>query len=48
MVASRGIVEQIREANVVEDWEIANMRVGDAIINTPGYEPFLFHFNRVK
>lgn len=47
-VSSRGIVEQIREANVVEDWEIANMRVGEAIINTPGYEPFMFHFDKVK
>ena len=47
-VSSRGIVEQIREANVVEDWDIANMRVGEAIINTPGYEPFIFHFDKVK
>ena len=47
-VSSRGIVEQIRDANVVEDWEIANMRVGEAIINTPGFEPFLFRFDRVK
>lgn len=47
-VSSRGIVEQIREANVAEDWDIANMRVGEAIINTPGYEPFLFHFDKVK
>jgi type IV secretory pathway TraG/TraD family ATPase VirD4 len=47
-VSSRGIVEQIREANVVEDWEIANMHVGEAIINTPGYEPFRFKFDRVK
>jgi len=47
-VSSRGIVEQIREANVVEDWDIANMRVGEAIINTPGYEPFFFHFDKVK
>lgn len=47
-VSTRGIVEQIRDANVVEDWEIANMRVGEAIINTPGYEPFLFRFDKVK
>lgn len=47
-VSSRGIVEQIRDANVVEDWEIANMRVGEAIINTPGFEPFLFRFDKVK
>lgn len=47
-VSSRGIVEQIRDANVAEDWDIANMRVGEAIINTPGYEPFLFRFDKVK
>jgi len=47
-VSSRGIVEQIREANVVEDWDIANMRVGEAIINTPGYGPFFFRFDKVK
>jgi len=45
-VASRGIVEQIRDANVVEDWEISNMRVGEAIIGTPGCEPFKFKFDR--
>jgi len=32
----------------VEDWDIANMRVGEAIINTPGYEPFFFRFDKVK
>lgn len=47
-VSARGIVEQIRDANVVEDWEIANMQVGEAIINTPGFEPFLFRFEKVK
>lgn len=47
-VSSRGIVEQIREANVVEDWDISNMHVGEAIINTPGYEPFFFHFDKVS
>lgn len=45
-VQSRGIVEQVRDANVVEDWEIANMRIGEAIIGMPGFEPFTFHFDK--
>ena len=45
-VQSRGIVEQLRDANVVEDWDIANMSVGEAIIGLPGYEPFKFKFNK--
>ncbi len=45
-VQSRGIVEQVRDANVVEDWEIANMHVGEAIIGMPGFEPFKFRFDK--
>ena len=45
-VQSRGIVEQVRDANVVEDWDISNMQVGEAIIGMPGYEPFLFKFDK--
>jgi len=44
-VQSRGIVEQVRDANVVEDWEITNMRVGEANIGMPGFEPFKFRFD---
>lgn len=45
-VQSRGIVEQVREANVVEDWDISNLPLGKAIIGLPGYEPFYFQFKR--
>jgi type IV secretory pathway TraG/TraD family ATPase VirD4 len=45
-VQARGIVEQVREANVVEDWEISNMQVGEAIIGLPSCEPFMFKFDR--
>ncbi len=45
-VQSRGIVEQVRDANVVEDWEISNLKVGEAIIGIVGYEPFLFKFDK--
>jgi type IV secretory pathway TraG/TraD family ATPase VirD4 len=45
-VQSRGIVEEVRDANVVEDWDISNLGIGEAIIGTPGYEPFLFRFDK--
>lgn len=45
-VQGRGIVEQIRDANVVEDWDIAGLKVGQAIIGFPSKEPFLFQFDR--
>ncbi len=43
-VQGRGIVEQIRDAHVVEDWDISRLDRGDAIIGLPGAEPFKFHF----
>ena len=45
-VQGRGIVENVRDANVVEDWDITRLRVGQAIIGLPGQEPFLFQFTR--
>jgi len=45
-VAAKGLSEQMRDANVVEDWDVATMPVGTAIIGLPGEEPFLFRFDR--
>lgn len=45
-VQSRGIVEQVRDAFVVEDWDIANLGIGEAIIGIQGYEPFKFLFKK--
>jgi type IV secretory pathway TraG/TraD family ATPase VirD4 len=45
-VQSRGIVEQVRDANVVEDWEISNLKIGEAIIGIPGFESFKFQFDK--
>jgi len=45
-VASRGITEQIRDAYVVEDWDISRLQLGQAIIGLPGKEPFLFQFKK--
>lgn len=43
---SRGIVENQREANVVEDWDITRLNIGEAIIGLPGQEPFIFQLNK--
>lgn len=47
-VSSRGVVEQIRDAHVVEDWDISTLSLGDAIIGLPGKEPFKFKFKQYK
>lgn len=46
-VQGRGIVENVRDANVVEDWDIARLRIGEAIIGLPGKPPFKFQFKKV-
>ncbi len=43
-----GIVESQREAYVVEDWDITNLGIGEAIIGLPGYSPFVFKFDKYK
>lgn len=45
---SRGLVENQREANVVEDWDISRLRIGEAIVGLPGIEPFIFRFDEYK
>lgn len=42
---SKGLVENQREANVVEDWSVTNLLIGQAIIGMPNVEPFIFRFN---
>ena len=45
-VQNRGVTEQIREGYVVEDSDITNLPVGQAIVGTPGCQPFRFQFKR--
>lgn len=45
-VQGRGITEQIRDANVVEDWDILRLGVGQAIIGLPSKDPFIFKFEK--
>ena len=46
-VQTRGVVENIRDAFVVEDWDISRLEVGEAIVGLPGMPPFIFKFKRV-
>jgi type IV secretory pathway TraG/TraD family ATPase VirD4 len=46
-VHAKGLNESIREANVVEDWDISNLGIGEAIIGLPGKEPFKFRFKKM-
>lgn len=48
VIASRGVIEQVREANVVEDWDISNLTLGEAIIGLPEDQPFLFQFDKFE
>ena len=45
-VQGRGLVETVRDANVVEDWDITGLELGQAIIGFPGKEPFKFQFKK--
>lgn len=45
-VQGRGIIEQVRDANVVEDWDIIRLGLGQAIIGLPGKPPFIFQFKK--
>jgi type IV secretory pathway TraG/TraD family ATPase VirD4 len=47
-VQTRGIVENVRDANVVEDWDVANLGIGQAIVGMPGSMPFVFQFDQYR
>jgi type IV secretory pathway TraG/TraD family ATPase VirD4 len=47
-IQTRGVTESVREANVVEDWDISNLELGEAIIGLPGKPPFRFKFKPVS
>ena len=44
-VQNQGISEQLREAYVIEDADINNLRIGESIVTTIAGEPFVFRFN---
>ena len=42
---SNVVIEEYKECNVVEDWDIKKLKIGEAIIGFPFTEPFLFYFD---
>ena len=42
----KGLIETQREGNVVEDWDISNLDIGEAIVGLPNQEPFIFKFDK--
>lgn len=46
LVQTKGLIEEQRNAYVVEDWDISNLELGQAIIGIPNYEPFIFRFDK--
>ncbi len=42
---SKGMIEERRDGYVVEDWDISNLKIGQAIVGFPEQEPFLFQFD---
>lgn len=47
-IQTQGITEQLREGFVVEDSDINNLRIGEAIVSTITGEPFVFRFNEYR
>lgn len=47
-ISARGIQEQLRETNVVEDWDIRTLRLGEAIVGYANYPPFRFKFKKYE
>lgn len=45
-VQSKGLVEEQRDGNVVEDWDITRLSVGEAIVGLPEEEPFKIKFEK--
>lgn len=48
VIQTKGLVEEQRDGNVVEDWDITNLKIGQAIVGLPGQEPFIFRFDEYK
>lgn len=43
-VRAKGMIDQYREAYVVEDHDLLNLRTGEAVIRSGNYPPFRFRF----
>ena len=45
-VSTKALTENVRESYVVDDWDISNLGLGEAIVGLPAKEPFVFKFNK--
>lgn len=43
-LASGEYHNEIHEGHTVEDWDLINLQVGEAVVGLPGYSPFRFKF----
>ena len=47
-VSARGVQEMLRETNVVEDWDIGSLQVGESIVGYANNPPFRFKFKKYE
>jgi type IV secretory pathway TraG/TraD family ATPase VirD4 len=45
---SSQVIEHVRDGNVVEDWDVSRLGLGEAIVGLAGCEPFLWRFGRFE
>ncbi|MFG6496265.1 type IV secretion system DNA-binding domain-containing protein [Fictibacillus sp. UD] len=41
--ASKGVQDMITDGNVIEDWDLTSLKIGECIVSPFNGEPFLFH-----
>jgi len=42
------MVEEKRNGQTVEDWDMIDLKIGEAIVGLPFAQPFRFHFDMYK
>lgn len=47
-ISARGMMEQLQETNVVEDWDIRHLQLGEAIVGYANHPPFRFKFKKYE
>ena len=45
-IGHKGIQEELRQASVVEDWDLSKLGLGEAIIGYAEHDPFVFGFQK--
>jgi type IV secretory pathway TraG/TraD family ATPase VirD4 len=44
VIGSRGLIEEMVYGSVIEDWDLSNLTIGEAIVSPSNGNPFLFRF----